>query len=164
MVWIAVLAYILWHLLRSCFRRQTSTTARRPDTGSSRPPYNTGWFSAFRPEDRHDPPPPYSKYASSAAPARPSIAEWRPGFWTGAALGGLGAYLFGNSGRHEPPTTTAYDWERARMPRVSPMASSGYPVYTTSRRSFFGSDDHGEGPSNLGPMRRSTGLGGSSVR
>lgn len=164
-VWVAVFAYILWHFLKSCFRRHSSTTARRPDTGPPRPTNNPGWFSAFRPEDRHDPPPPYSKYASGAAPAGPSIGEWRPGFWTGAAMGGLGAYLFGSSGRHDPPTaTTSYDWERERMPRVSAVAGPGYPGYTTSRRSFFSSGDRSEGPSNLGPMRHSTGLGGSSVR
>ena len=162
--WIAVLGIILYSLLKSCFRSRQAGNTRRPGSGPSRPTPGSGWFSGRRPDNRRDDaPPPYSKY-----PGQPQVdgdPAWRPGFWTGAALGGLGAYLFGNNaGRRETPTATAYDWERerqGRMPRVSPVANPGY---ASQRRSFFSSEDRGEGSSNLGSMRRSTGLGGSSVR
>lgn len=163
LVWIAVFAYILWHMLKSCFRRQPNNGTRRPSTGHSRPSPGSGWFSGFRPDDdRNDPPPPYTKYPGASV--RPAVGDWRPGFWTGAALGGLGTYLAGNTGRRDSPTATAYDWERAHAPRASPVANPGVSGYSTSRRPFFSSDDRGEGPSSLGSMRRSTGLGGSNVR
>ncbi|KIP10992.1 hypothetical protein PHLGIDRAFT_172240 [Phlebiopsis gigantea 11061_1 CR5-6] len=162
--WIAVLCIIIFSFLKSCFQSRQAGNTRRPGSGPSRPTRGTGWFPGYRPDDRHDDaPPPYSKHpAQSQANADPG---WRPNFWTGAALGGLGAYLIGNNARRrETPTTTSYDWERerqARMPRVSPIANPGY---ASQRRSFFSSEDRGDGSSNLGPMRRSTGLGGSSVR
>lgn len=167
LVWLAVLWYILYSLLKSCLRpRSAVSNTRRPGSGPSRPTPRSGWYSSYRPDDHNnDAPPPYSKHPNNASQAAANPA-WRPDFWTGAALGGLGAYLFSNNaGRRETPaTTTSYDWERerqARMPRVSPVANPGY---TSQRRSFFSSDDRGEGSSNLGSMRRSTGLGGSSVR
>lgn len=166
-VWFAVMLYILYSFLRPCFTRrpQAGQNTRRPGTGPSRPNNPSGWFSGYRPDDApNEPPPPYSKYSNASA-STAADPGWRPGFWTGAALGGLGTYLLGNqAGRQAPPTATQYDWERerqARMPRVSPMANPGYP---TQRRSFFSSDDRGEGSSNLGSMRRSTGFGGSNVR
>lgn len=161
-----MLLYILYHFLKSCFRHQTAGNTRRPGSGGPWFTSNTGWFSGFRPDDSHnDPPPPYSKYGNRTTPDQ----AWQPGFWTGAALGGLGAYLFSNNSnnRRETPTATTYDWERerARIPHVSPMVNPGYgPSYVSPRRSFFDSDDRGEGPSSLGSMRRSTGLGGSNVR
>ncbi|EKM57889.1 uncharacterized protein PHACADRAFT_171110 [Phanerochaete carnosa HHB-10118-sp] len=164
LVWIAVFAYILWQIIKSCFRRQPDTAARPPGTGPQRPTHGSGWFSGSQPNDnRNDPPPPYTKHPQSSAQG-PAVGDWRPGFWTGAALAGTGGYLLASAGRRDPPTATAYDWERAHMPRASPMAMPDYTGYTMSRRSFFNSDGRGEGSSSLGSMRRSTGLGGSSVR
>lgn len=167
LAWLAVLWYILYSLLKSCFRsRPAVNNTRRPGSGPSGSSPRSGWYSSYRPDDyNNDAPPPYSKHPNNASQAAANPA-WRPDFWTGAALGGLGAYLFSNNARRRetPATTTSYDWEherQARMPRVSPVANPGY---TSQRRSFFSSDDRGEGSSNLGSMRRSTGLGGSSVR
>ncbi|GJE85682.1 hypothetical protein PsYK624_017610 [Phanerochaete sordida] len=182
LVWIAVFAYILWHFLKPCFGRQRTDTPRRPDTGPSRPSYGGGsrpWdHSPRRPSDHTDPPPPYTKYPNrprtshDVPPAAPSaVPDWRPGFWTGAALGGLGTYLMNqNTPRRDAPTATAYDWERARAPRASPVvAAPGFGGSPRARRGFFSSDDRGEGSSSgagagLGSMRRSSGFGGSSVR
>jgi hypothetical protein len=156
----------LYHFLKSCFRPQSAAASGRPGSGPSRPADNSRWFSGQRPDNNYDdPPPPYSKYSSRPnTAAAPANTAWTPGFLTGAALGGLGAYMLGSSGRRrESPTATSYDWERerARMPRASPMANSGY---SSQRRPFFDSDDRGEGSSSFGSMRRSTGLGGSNVR
>ena len=166
-LWIAVLAFILYGLLRSCF-------GRRPGSSTSRPPRRpgptpgSGWFSGGSRPAGADAPPPYTKYAPSSSSAAPQEPGWRPGFWTGAALGGLGTHLFNR--RQDAPTRTVYvdsryDWERDGRPqsssfRPSPFSSS----YSTQRRSTFESHDRGEGTSNLGQMRRSTGIGGSSVR
>ncbi|KAF9468041.1 hypothetical protein BDZ94DRAFT_1247033 [Collybia nuda] len=98
------------------------------------------------------PPPPYSKN-----PTEPTSQGWRPGFWTGAVLGGAATHLFRN--RSQPrPVATPYDWETEQTPRSSFFSSR--PRAPTQPRF----DDRGEGSSNLGTMRRSTGLGGSNVR
>ena len=167
LLWVAVLCLVLYSILKSCLQSRPTANARRPGSGPSGPSRGFRWSSTHRPDDHtNDAPPPYTKYSNSSYTTRAADPAWRPGFWTGAALGGLGAYLAGNNARQrENPTATQYDWERerqGRMPRVSPVAN---PSYTTSqRRSFFSSEDRGEGSSNLGSMRRSTGLGGSNVR
>ncbi|KAI0325084.1 DUF1183-domain-containing protein [Cubamyces sp. BRFM 1775] len=186
LLWFAALSLILYSAITSCLRRTsqgtTPRTPRRPWWGSGP---GSGWFSGFRPDTPspgpHDPPPPYTKYPSSTAPAGPAQADgWRPGFWTGAALGGLGAYLFNRQQRPRDegwtrprvvpvPSTGMYDWEAERMfrpVRPAPASTSwfGAPGANTRRRGGWDSDDRGEGPSNLGSMRRSTGLGGSRVR
>ena len=148
---------ILYSLFLSCRNNRNSRAA------SSNPPRhpNSGggyWF----PGDHHDnhypsdPPPPYPKYPQQDASS--TWQNWRPGFWTGAALGGLANHWW-NSPRTTgvPVRRTAYDWERPSFFG----RGSGY----STRQSTTSSDyDRGEGSSNLGPMRRSTGLGGSSVR
>lgn len=161
-IWVGVLLFILYTFIKSCFEGRGTTAARRPRRPGPGP--GSGWFPGTYRTDRPDgadAPPPYSKYAPNAGSAQQP--GWRPGFWTGAALGGLGTYLMSDR-RQAPPSTTAYDWERQRQgqgtSRPSPFSSS----YTTQRRTGFSSDDRGEGPSNLGQMRRSTGIGGSSVR
>ena len=168
MVWIALVAFILYAFLKSCFEGRTRSTGsqrpRRPGPGPG-----SSWFSGIHRGGRPggtDPPPPYTKYPTNSAGAAAQDQNWRPGFWTGAALGGLGTYLLNNR-RQDTQTRTdydpRYDWERSRtgaFSRPSPFSSS----YSTQRRTTFSSDDRGEGPSNLGSMRRSTGIGGSSVR
>ena len=66
-----------------------------------------------------------------------------------------------NSNRQQ--RSQAYDWERERLSRPTHYSPSSF---ASGRQSMFdsNSDDRGEGPSNLGSMRRSTGLGGSNVR
>ena len=94
-----------------------------------------------------DEPPPYPKPEGNQG--------WRPGFWTGAALGGFANHLI-NRQRPEPRVApVAYDWER--VPGASFFGGRRTPPVARY-------DDRGEGPSNLGAMRRSTGLGGSTVR
>ncbi|KAI0759583.1 hypothetical protein BD413DRAFT_607513 [Trametes elegans] len=181
LVWVAVLGLILYNLLSSCLR------ARRAQPGSSpQPPRRPwwgpgsggGWFSGPAPDTGpHDPPPPYTKHAPSS-PTGPAPAQgWAPGFWTGAALGGLGAYLFGSGAREQQrrhgegwfrarPAPGLYDWEaeRAFRPMRPVPASSSWFGGPAAVRRRWDADDRGEGPSSLGGMRRSTGLGGSSVR
>ena len=123
LLWFAALALILYSAITSCLRRTPSNTTprapRRPWWGSGP---GSGWFSGFRPDTPgpgpNDPPPPYTKYPSSTPSAGPAQAGgWRPGFWTGAALGGLGAYMFN---RQQRPRDEG--WTR---PRVVPVPSTG---------------------------------------
>lgn len=147
-VWIVVLALIAYSFLKSCFGRPTTTNRRPQNPGDRRG--SSGWFPGSYGDD-YAPPPPYTKTTTDQG--------WRPGFWTGAALGGLGAHLFNNRRPRNddvpppPPTRRLWDWENSR----------GSGVFGR-RRTSYEPDDRGEGPSNLGTMRTSTGLGGSNVR
>jgi len=143
-LWLGVLLLVAYNIIKSCLRTNSDSTTRRnprpPNTRSG----GSGWFPGdHRDDDSMNSPPPYSKNSSQSS-------GWRPGFWTGAAVGTLGASLFNNRGRARPPNQT-YDWERERS-------------YPSPLRSDSNLNDRGEGSSNLGPMRRSTGLGGSNVR
>ncbi|KAH9838682.1 uncharacterized protein C8Q71DRAFT_807720 [Rhodofomes roseus] len=167
-VWTACLLLILYSFLKSCFTSRTGSSSssgsrpRPPDTGPG-----SGWFGSNGDHSpgTHDAPPPYTKYPTGSTPG----VNPMPGFWTGAALGGLGTYLF-NRGQRErvQPRPSAYDWEHDRLFRASPSAAFEQPPRESGggfgRRAAFTSDDRGEGSSNLGSMRRSTGLGGSNVR
>ncbi|RPD54336.1 DUF1183-domain-containing protein [Lentinus tigrinus ALCF2SS1-6] len=177
LLWVAAFIFILYNLLSSCFRSRV-----HPDRGATpRPPPprwpGSGWFSggAGPHPDTHDTPPPYSKYPPSASQPRPAEAGgWSPGFWTGAALGWLGTSLMNRQARQRETEYVRapgmYDWEAERIlrpVRTAPYASS--PSGSSwwggaARRRGFDDDDRGEGPSDLGRMRRSTGLGGSNVR
>ncbi|KAI0706770.1 hypothetical protein C8T65DRAFT_809410 [Cerioporus squamosus] len=175
LLWVAVLVFILYTALSSCFRSRT-----HPDRGTTpRPPPprrpNTGWFSGGGGPhpDTHDAPPPYSKYPSSTQAGPADVGGWRPGFWTGAALGWLGTSLMNRQARQQETeylrAPGMYDWEAERLVRPVRTAPFASPSGTSwwggaARRPVFDSDDRGEGPSDLGRMRRSTGLGGSNVR
>ena len=146
LLWFGVLAYIFWGIIRSCLR---TTPSDRRTPPNNQPGFGTGrggWFPGYHPDDSSSPPP-YTKYPNSSDAGE----GWRPGFWTGAALGGLGAQLLNNRNRQQREPTR-WDWER---PRQAPLFSP--------RRSY-GNDNRGEGPSSLGQMRTSTGVGGSTVR
>jgi len=144
-VWIGILLLIAYNIFKSCLRRNPDSS--RPPPHPSRPSGpGSGWFpGGYRDDYTNTAPPPYSK----TTPDTSQSSGWRPGFWTGAALGGLGAALFNNRGQTSQTAQrpASYDWERV------------YP-----RRTATTSDDRGEGSSNLGAMRRSIGLGGSNVR
>ncbi|KAI9056796.1 DUF1183-domain-containing protein [Trametes sanguinea] len=184
LLWIVVLCLITYSMVSSCLRRGPQTGIRQPrrpwrDSGPG-----SGWFSGTRPDTPdggpNDPPPPYSKQPPRSSPTDTAGAEgWRPGFWTGAALGGLGTYLFNRQTRprDDPlfparsirvPSTGMYDWEAERMfrpVRTSPGPSSWFGgAGGAARRRGWDDHDRGEGPSNLGSMRRSTGFGNSRVR
>ncbi|KAJ7931587.1 DUF1183-domain-containing protein [Mycena leptocephala] len=89
---------------------------------------------------------------------------WRPGFWTGAFLGGLGTHcLIIIDEARRATDSRAYDWERERaFNRAPPAGGSG--IFGQRRSTARSSEDRGEGSSNLGAMRQSTGFGGSNVR
>ena len=158
-IWLGFLSLILYSLFLSCRNNRNSRTTRPSSNNPpQRPNSGSGWF----PGDHHDyypsdPPPPYPKYQQQDAP--PTWQNWRPGFWTGAALGGLANHWWnGRRATEVPVRRTIYDWER-------PSFFGRSSGYSTRQPSTTPSDyDRGEGSSNLGPMRRSTGLGGSSVR
>ncbi|KAJ7455392.1 DUF1183-domain-containing protein [Mycena galericulata] len=148
LLWVAFLAIIAYSFLKSCMRGPENRTGGRPDP-PGRPGGNLGGFFPGGFNDDPSAPPPYSKSA-------PTPNEgWRPGFWTGAALGGLGAHFFNNR-----QNTRAYDWERERA--YQPPTTGG--MFGQRRSSARYTEDRGEGSSNLGSMRQSTGFGGSSVR
>ncbi|KAI0636136.1 hypothetical protein C8Q77DRAFT_1191736 [Trametes polyzona] len=182
LLWVAALGLILYSMISSCLRSRNPSSAsartpRRPWWGpGSGPGWN--WFPGTHPDTPHDPPPPYSKNPPPSTSSAQPGSGWRPGFWTGAALGGLGAYLFNNNNRAardadmqwaRRPAAGLYDWEAERVFRPVPPAPAPAPSRSwfgagPSRRAGWDSEDRGEGPSNLGGMRRSTGLGGSRVR
>ena len=181
LLWIFVLGLILYSALKSCFASRSGTNSR----SNPRPPPRTpgsGWFSGGggggpRP-DHHDAPPPYTKYPSSSTGAA-DAGGWRPGFWSGAALGYLGNQFLNRRNEQQQQQQgpfvrpqAMYDWEGPRSfwsARPGPATSSssswfGGSGYGAGRWPGFDDDDRGEGPSNLGRMRRSTGLGGTNVR
>jgi len=145
LLWISVLAFLLYKILRSCLRPRNSGTTPTHNNRGSTPGYGGpgGWFPGT--DEPNAPPPPYTKHTSNDA--------WQPGFWTGTALGAAGTYLMNRNNerrRSPPPQRARWDWERSA---------------TTSRPSpRFDNSDRGEGSSNLGAMRSSTGFGGSRVR
>lgn len=170
----AVLVFIVYKFILPCFLidRRASPPRSRPPPGSGS---GSGWFSGNYYDDfrRPPPPPPYSKYPGNNTGTESTSQvrgdQDRFGFWSGAALGGLGTYLLNrqrNSGS-EPPRR--YDWENDRFRDYSrrdpdpqaPRASGGFSSPQASQQSW---NNSGAGPSNLGSMRRSTGYGGSTVR
>ncbi|KAF8806995.1 DUF1183-domain-containing protein [Phlegmacium glaucopus] len=133
---------------------QISDSLRTSDSPIFSPKSNGSgyWFPGGHQDNQSGPPPPYSKNPQNV----PGWQNWRPGFWTGAALGGLANHLWNRPRTVAPARQSVYDWERVQ-PRASFFGGgSGYRQPANN--------DRGEGPSNLGPMRRSTGLGGSNVR
>ncbi|KAI1786749.1 hypothetical protein LXA43DRAFT_975585 [Ganoderma leucocontextum] len=173
LLWIFVLGIILYSAFKSCFGSRSRTNPRPTPRPPPRNP-GSGWFSGgggLRP-DNHDAPPPYTKYPSSSSTGAADAGGWRPGFWSGAALGSLGTQFMNRQNRRQqeepfvrPPGM--YDWEGTRSSwsaRPAPPTSSSWFGGPSSGARMFDDDDRGEGPSNLGRMRRSTGLGGTNVR
>ncbi|KAF7374837.1 DUF1183-domain-containing protein [Mycena sanguinolenta] len=117
-IWLAFVAIIVYSFFQSCMRGPQNQAGARPD----RPrPGNSGYFPGSFPggynnDDASAPPPPYSK-----GPPTANNEGWRPGFWTGAALGGLGAHFLGN---RQNQNSREYDWERRQTARSPP--SSGF--------------------------------------
>ena len=162
---IGVLAFILYKLLRPCFEgRNRVLLPRTPRPG---PSSNSGWFPWGHDDPRRPPPPPYSKFSSNTDSTTGSQARGdqnRFGFWSGAALGGLGTYLLTRQ-REPEPRPRRYDWEDERYfarpdPGPAPRASGPSSRQQPLSRPW----ESREGSSSLGSMRRSTGYGGSTVR
>ncbi|KAI0041707.1 DUF1183-domain-containing protein [Auriscalpium vulgare] len=161
LLWMALALFLLYKILAACWPT-ISGTPRRP---RAPPPY--------QPSPGHDsfepPPPPYlpkpTEHGSQYNP-------WAPGgFWTGAAVGGLGAHLLtrqratgDRAGQQQE-----YDWEREQRRPPTGWSAAGQALWSRPRTvrapaPRFDEVDRGEGPSNLGSMRRSAGYGGSNVR
>jgi len=170
-LWISLLVYIVYTFIRHILLSREWGGSRPPLTGNRGTgprPWGPGsgggsnWFNGRDYRRRSpSPPPPYRKDGPSSYGSQGQGGG--PGFWTGMAAGGLGSYLYNRATQPRPqPQPTTWDWERPGMAR-----SSGW--FGQSQSSQRGStsrydDNRGEGSSNLGSMRTSTGFGGSSVR
>jgi hypothetical protein len=177
-------AVFIVYLLLPCFSsgRSASPPRSRPPPGSgSGSGSGSGWFSgSFYDDFRRPPPPPYSKYPDNNTTGTGSTSQVRGrdqdrfGFWSGAALGGLGTYFLTRQQRsNSGPESRRYDWENDRVRDFSRRDSdyqaqapraSGAPAAFSSQQQSWSSSNNRAGPSNLGSMRRSTGYGGSTVR
>ena len=167
-LFVGALVFILYKFILPCF--ENGRTGALPPRSRPPPSSGSGWFSRNFYDDfrRPPPPPPYSKYpdnntgTGSASQVRGD--QDRFGFWSGAALGGLGTYFLTRQ-RNSGSEPRRYDWENDRFRDYSrrdpdpqaPRASGAY----SSQQSW---SNGRAGPSNLGSMRRSTGYGGSTVR
>ncbi|KAF9048643.1 hypothetical protein BJ165DRAFT_1040385 [Panaeolus papilionaceus] len=157
-LWCTFLIVILYKFISSCLGGDSAPRNNRT-TNNTRPTGGSGWFPGHHPNDPQGPPPPYSKYSSNSQ----TQSGWQPGFWTGAAAGGLANHLW-NRSRAEPVRTSAYDWEQVnRQPRSSFFNTGSSPGFGSGYRPQPNTD-RGEGSSNLGSIRRSTGYGGSRTR
>ena len=178
-LWVVLLVFIAYTFIRHVILSREWSSSRRPQTGNR----GTGprpWGPGFgggsnRPNGRDhrrrspSPPPPYSKDGSSSSQSQGQGSG--PGFWTGVAAGGLGSYLYNRARQPGPqpqqPQQGTWDWERPGMARSSGWFGQTQPQSTFPSR--WGStsrfdDNRGEGSSNLGSMRTSTGFGGSHIR
>lgn len=155
-VWIAVLFVILYSFFLSCFRRNNGTQTRNTTNPGPRPGGGSGWFPGGFNDDTTGPPPPYSY----SKPSNQAGGEgWRPGFWSGAATATAANWFLNRRTQAEPRQRSMWDWERERAPPPRAPLFGGRTYSSSSH-----DNDRAEGSSNLGSMRRSTGLGGSSVR
>ncbi|KAJ7593236.1 hypothetical protein C8J56DRAFT_493715 [Mycena floridula] len=156
-IWVAVLLFILYSFLKSCFSTDLPRVPRDADPRQNYYP-GSGWFPGGRPDEgSSDPPPPYSK--NQQTPGEQARGGWQPGFFTGAALGAIGTHLFNNNRREQAQPRRAWDWERSRTTAPPPGASPGF--WGTGRTSSPRTD-RGEGSSSN--LRSSYAFGGSSVR
>ncbi|KAM6490508.1 Protein of unknown function (DUF1183) domain containing protein [Amanita muscaria] len=166
-IWAIVLFYIAYTFIYKWLtaRNQRRTAASRPSSGP-RPGSGGGGdggggpgFWRRPPGGFDDPPPPYTDNRKPDS----SGEGWQPGFWTGAALGGLATHVFNRTTQPTAPQQPApYDGERERtinVPFLSRPLRRAAPA-----RPVHDNDDRGEGSSNLGSMRQSTAYGGSNVR
>ncbi|KAF8510952.1 hypothetical protein BU17DRAFT_55037 [Hysterangium stoloniferum] len=179
-VWGLVLLAVLYYFLKSCFGSRTragSTTPASPRTRPGGDPRG-GWFGYGSGPSGGDAPPPYTPPPRHKPSSSWPGFGWQPGFWSGLGLGTVTATLW-NSQRpnNAPPVVpqrSMWDWERpTRWWETTPVQQAA-PATTSD--GWFGSgrtgtprrtwtnEDRGEGASNLGRMRSSTGYGGSTVR
>ncbi|KAF9908915.1 hypothetical protein EC991_009321 [Linnemannia zychae] len=163
--WISVAGLILYSFVKNCFQHYRED-ARNDDPP---PPYrpsgghgsgggggggggNGGWGSGWNNNNQYKP---YS--SSSTAEA----GGFRPGFWSGVGLGGLGAYMAANRNNNRPQQQTYY---------TSPSSSSsswGSSSYDSGSYSGGGSGMGGSSSSagsSSRPMRSATGFGGTRRR
>ena len=177
-LFVGVFAFILYKFVLPCFRNGRRASPPRPPGSGSGSGSSSGWFSGSFYDDFRRPPPPYSRYpdksTGTGSTSQVRGDQDRFGFWSGAALGGLGTYFLtrqqrDSASRSEP---RRYDWENDRFRDYSRREDSDHRAPRASGSSAFssqqswsgGGSNGGAGPSNLGSMRRSTGFGGSTVR
>ena len=157
---IGVLAYLLYKFLLPCIE-----SGRRASQPRSRPSPGSGWFSGSHDNYRR-PPPPYTKYPDTSTGRTSQVRgdQDRFGFWSGAALGGLGTYFLTRQ-RDSGPQQRRYDWEDVRYStRRDPDPHAPRTSGAFSRTPSWGNSGAGSSTRNLGTMRQSTGYGGSAVR
>jgi len=171
-LWISLLIFIVYTFIRHVILSNEWGNSSRPLTGNRGTgprPWGPGsgggsnWFNGRDYRRSPSPPPPYRKDGPSSS--QQPQGQSGPGFWTGVAAGGVGSYLYNRATQPRPPAQpTNWDWERPGMARSSGWF--GQPRSFDSQRGSTSryDDNRGEGSSNLGSMRTSTGFGGSSVR
>ncbi|KAI9635608.1 uncharacterized protein MKK02DRAFT_44300 [Dioszegia hungarica] len=122
-------------------------------------------------DDSPHPPPPYSKASSTPQPLpQPGQTGWAPGFFTGLAAGGVGAYLANRARGTPAPAAAAPQRERERggWGTGTTQGVAGPGPSTAAMARNRGSRDGGLWGSDMGggsgDMRRATGFGSSSVR
>lgn len=175
MIFIAVTVFILYPFLRSLLvRLLPSLDPVLPGSsggggggGGGGGPGPRFWGGG-RPSD---PPPPYTPRQPPPKTAPDSSNPWRPGFWTGLAAGTAATHLFGNRERRNQ----AYEPGWASSFGAGPstgfgtggwFGGGGGPTLGRSHPTYRGqgsSRDMDES-TNLGPIRSSTGFGGTRNR
>ena len=171
-IWSSVLLFVFYQILKSCFTRPRGGAGTPAPARPAPRPSGRGWFPGHRPGDTD--PPPYSRHYK---PAPSESTGWTPGFWTGLGLGGLAASMWGRGREAEPrvvPQRSFWDWERpnswggwttARQTAPPATASGGwFSGPGSGSRRTWSNDNRGEGTSNLGTVRSSTGWGSTNVR
>lgn len=100
-----------------------------------------------------DPPPPYDPGPwRKSSPQTQNQEGWRPGFWTGAGVGGLAAHLASNRRQYQEPRNTGWGWFNDNQ------AGGGFFPGNTGNRYY----DNGEGNSGRGWTGPSTSSASSS--
>uniref|UniRef100_A0A7S4KF17 Store-operated calcium entry-associated regulatory factor n=1 Tax=Guillardia theta TaxID=55529 RepID=A0A7S4KF17_GUITH len=157
-----------------CMRERSSSGGASGGSGAHGgrpPPYN--------PDAHHAPPPPYS--ASHAYQANNGFFGGANGFWTGAAIGGTLASLFGGrqgggwgwgngwggAGGHGGWGHQGWGWGGRPAYHTSTQYQESYPRQRWSSQSNERQRQEAEerrSSTSTGTVRRSTGFGGTSTR
>ncbi|KAF8316948.1 hypothetical protein F5887DRAFT_1088947 [Amanita rubescens] len=124
-IWIAVVFYIAYTFILNFFttRNNSSQPGSQYSSRPSRPGGGGGGsggdtYRGNFPGGYDEPPPPYT---DDRQKRNESAEGWRPGFWSGAALGGLATHLFNRNPSQpqaQPDRAAPYDWERERSSQI----------------------------------------------
>ncbi len=160
--WALFVSVVGW-MIYSAFIRDRLNGTRIGSGGNNPWGWGGGGGGGGRPD--HDPPPPYDYGPSRKPSARtPGQEGWRPGFWSGAGLGGAAAYLAANRRQNQQPRNTG--WFTNPQPRTQGWFANEEPGGR-----FWGNVgnryDNGEGSSGwgrAGPSTSSTSSSFSSTR
>ncbi len=148
-----IILYILYAILRGCWNQNQNNTSSNGPRPNNRP---THWHRGSG-GGGNDSPPPYSPFDRKRDNTQPPASS-NSSFTRGAVAGAVGgaaalaAVQAVRRGLYNPEyPSQSYDWERRDRPSST----------TTTRHR---NSDRGEGSSDLGELRASTGYGTSSVR